>query len=155
MRHLNHHLKEKYIVMTISTKNRSELILTGAHELRQFAHDIEQGDFKGPMWNPPNPSLPEPVKTEVEIRDRAHQLKREYMDRVETRLKVSPDMLDQAQVLRQAANDLEAGIIDCDEVRSVLSAFAYADGLDYRYRRFLKDRKEQLFDGRRRKESAQ
>jgi hypothetical protein len=116
-----------------------------ARELRQAADDIEQGRFEGAILGVPKISLLEPVKTEVEISDRSHQLKREYMVRVEARLKVSPDMLDQAQVLRQAANDLESGIIDCDEVRAVLGAFAYADGLDYGYRRFLKDRKQKLF----------
>jgi hypothetical protein len=76
----------------------------------------------------------------------------EYMDRAEARLKVSPDTLDQAQALRQAANDLKAGIIDRDEERRALSAFEYADGFDYRYLWFLKDGKEKLFDGRPRKE---
>ena len=119
-----------------------------ARELREAAHDIEQGRFEGPIWVLPKISLLEPVKTEVEIEDRIYQLIREYMVRVEARLKVSPDMLDQAQVLRQAANDLESGNIDCDEVRAVLGAFAYADGFDYRYRRFLKDRKQESFEGR-------
>jgi hypothetical protein len=123
-------------------------IAQATRELRQAAHDIEQGRFEGPIWVLPKMSLLEPVKTEVEIRDRTHQLKREYMVRVKARLKVSPDMLDQAQVLRQAANDFEAGNIDCDEVRAVLGAFAYADGFDYRYRRFLKDRKQESFEGR-------
>jgi hypothetical protein len=127
-------------------KGQPERMLAQAcRKLRQFAHDIEQGNLKGPIWGIPELSLLEPVKTEVEIRDRTHQLQREYMDRVEARLKVAPDMLDQAQVLRQAANDLESGNIDCDEVRSVLNAFAHADGLDYGYRCFLKDRKQKLF----------
>ena len=82
-----------------------------ARELRQAADDIEQGRFEGAIWGVPKISLLEPVKTEVEISDRSHQLKREYMVRVEARLKVSPDMLDQAQVLRQAANDLEREIL--------------------------------------------
>jgi hypothetical protein len=121
-------------------------IAQAARELRQAAHDIEQGRFEGSTWELPKISLLEPVKTEVEISDRTHQLIREYMVRVEARLKVSPDMLDQAQVLRQAAKDLESGKIDCDEVRAVLGAFAYADGFDYRYRRFLKDRKQESFE---------
>ena len=80
-----------------------------ARELRQAARDIEQGRFVGPIWGVPKISLLEPVKTEVEISNRTDQLIREYMVRVEARLKASPDMLDQAQVLRQAANDLEIG----------------------------------------------
>jgi hypothetical protein len=119
-----------------------------ARELRQAADDIEQGRFEGAISGVPKIRLLEPVKTEIEISDRTHQLNREYMVRVEGRLKVSPDMLDQAQVIRQAANDLESGNIDCDEVRAVLGAFAYADGFDYRYRRFLTDRKQESFEGR-------
>jgi hypothetical protein len=45
-----------------------------ARELRQAAHDIEQGRFEGPIWVLPKISLLEPVKTEVEIRDRIYQL---------------------------------------------------------------------------------
>ena len=102
----------------------SECILAqAARELREAAHDIEQGRFEGPVWVLPEISLLEPVKTEVEISDRIHQLNREYMVRVDARLKVSSDMLDQAHVVRQAANDLETGNIDCDEVRDRTSRF--------------------------------
>ena len=102
----------------------SECILAqAARELREAAHDIEQGRFKGPVWVLPEISLLESLKTEVEISDRIHQLNIEYMVRVEARLKVSSDMLDQAHVVRQAANDLETGNIDCDEVRGRTSRF--------------------------------
>jgi hypothetical protein len=129
-------------------EHQEDRIARTARELHQVAHDIEQGRFEGPIWVLPKIRLLEPVKTEVEIRDRTHQLKREYMDRVEARLKVSPDMLDQAQVLRQAAaNDLKSGTIDFDEVDSVLDAFSYAYGFDHRYQTFLKDTGE-LLEGR-------
>ena len=63
---------------------------------------------------------------------------------MEKRLKVSPDMLDQANVLRQAAHSLECNRIDFDEVGSVIAALAYAYGFDYGYQCFLKERKELL-----------
>jgi hypothetical protein len=127
------------------------MLAQAARELRKFAHDIEQGNLKGPIWGVPELSLLEPVKTKVEIRDRTHQLMQEWLDRVVARAKrPTPDMLDQAQVFRQAANDLESGIIDCDEVRSVLQAFAYACRFDHRYRSFMKDTLD-LLGGRPRK----
>jgi hypothetical protein len=79
---------------------------------------FEQGHFKWDIWGVPEISLLERVKTEVEIRDRTHQLIQEWLDRVVGRAKKpTPDMADQAQVFRKAANDLESEIIDCDEVR--------------------------------------
>ena len=137
--------------MIISAKEQSEHMLAQARELQEAAEKIEQGQF--PLdellaftkKHSVRRRVVGSVKTEVEIRDRSDQLKEDWLDRVEARLKSSsPDMLDQAQVLRQSANDLKAGIIDLDEVRSVLDALLYAHGFDYRYQCFMKDRRELL-----------
>jgi hypothetical protein len=70
---------------------------------------------------------------------------------MEKGLKVSPDMLDQANVLRQTADNLECNGIDFDEVGSVIAALVYAYGFDYGYRRFLKEPKEWLLGMRKSK----
>ena len=127
----------------------SECILAqAARELREATHDIEQGRFEGPVWVLPEISLLEPVKTEVEISDRIHQLNREYMVRVEARLKVSSDMLDQLTWFGKQLTILKLEILIATGYATVLRAFVYADGFDYRYRRFLKDRKQESFEGR-------
>ena len=138
--------------MIIDEKKLSEDMLALASELRQFADRIEQGDWQWPecfSWagkRRDKKPVVVSVKTEAEIDARSDQLAKEYLGRMEARLKgASPDMLDQAQVLRQTANDLEAGKIGLDEVTSVSRAFSYACGLDYGYQRFMKDRREKLF----------
>jgi hypothetical protein len=146
--------------MTISNRTRTKLILAQIRDLRQVADDIEQGKFPwgisnhldkcgeasdlGKRYRDRSGEIGS-AKTDIEIRERSRQLTREWLARVPARTKKpSPDMLDQAQVLRQAANDLEAGHIDFGEVDSVISAFFYAIGFDYGYQRFLKDRRELL-----------
>jgi len=147
---------EDKIIMSNSAKEQPEhMVAQAARELRQFALDIEQGNLGGPICRFPQISLLEPLKTQVKIKNRTEQLIHGYLDRVVARAtKPTPDMLDQAQVFRQAANDLESGIIDCDDIRSVLGAFAYACGFDHRYRSFMKDTLD-LLDARPREEPLQ
>ena len=137
--------------MIISAKEQSEHMLAQAHELREAAEKIEQGDFSlGELCafagrHRARSSVVGSVKTEVEIRDRCDQLLGEWLDRVEARLNgSSPEMLDQAQVLRRTANDLESGKIGFDDLTSVFAALCYAHGFDYGYQRFMKDRRRKI-----------
>src|SRR6516165_1540545 len=115
-----------------------------ARELRQAADDITEGQFDLVKSRALGANHAKLVKS-VQRRDaRITQLIDEWFERIEKRLKVSPDMLDQANVLRKVAHSLECNKIDFDEVGSVIAALAYAYGFDYGYRRFLKERKELL-----------
>src|SRR6516165_7803231 len=109
-----------------------------ARELRQAADDIAQGRFDLDTLSGLCASHAGLVKSRHEKSDRTTQLIHEWFERMEERLKVSTDMLDQAQVLRQTAEGLEANRADFDEVSSVLAALAYAYGFDYGYQRFMK-----------------
>ena len=115
-----------------------------ARELRQAADDITEGQFDLAKWRALGANHAKLVKS-VQRRDaRTTQLIDEWFERMEKRLKVSPDMLDQANVLRQTADSLECNGVDFAEVSSVIAALAYAYGFDYGYRRFLKERKKLL-----------
>ena len=114
------------------------------HELRQAADDITEGQFDLAKSRALGANHAKLVKSVQRREARTTQLIDEWFERMEKRLKVSPDMLDQANVLRQTADSLECNRIDFDEVGSVIAALVYAYGFDYGYRRFLKERKELL-----------
>ena len=115
---------------------RSQHKIALARELREAADDITEGRFNLAKLRALRVNHAGLVKSEHERNDRTTQLIQEWFDRMEGRLKVSPDMLDQAQVLRQTAESLESNRADFDEVSSVITALAYAYGFDYGYQRF-------------------
>jgi hypothetical protein len=119
-----------------------------ARELREVSNDLEQGQFqleKLTILSAKNDLTRDKTGKSGQKREaRTTQLIDEWFERMEKRLKVSPDMLDQAKVLRETADSLESNQVDFDEVSSVIAALNYAYGFDYGYRRFPKDRKELL-----------